>query len=96
MKNKDHFGLPAIINYKYNSNNDWGFGGSRGTNYEFASNLSALVAYAGTRHQGEFPFIGVWYGSSHVLDLSGHGKVALKKAKDIVEVCLILNTILSE
>jgi len=86
QKLKD-WGVPARAE-DYNSNNSWGFGGSRGIQYFFSENLSALIAFAGTRHRGEFPFITVTYKGDRVFDESGHNKATFQKAKELVHKLL--------
>jgi hypothetical protein len=49
-------GIEPVKSEHYNSNNAWGFGGARGEKYYYPSGAVILVGYAGTRHQGDFPF----------------------------------------
>lgn len=71
----------AVKSGDFNSNNDWGFGGARGTRYTFENGTVVEIAKAGTRHRGEFAYtkvIAKYKGDDPnratitVLDKSGH------------------------
>ena len=85
------FGVPCEVEY-YNSNNSWGFGGSRGLKYVFNENLYCKIGRAGTRHMGEFPHVSVW----HITESKSYPRVfdetdSLKnrnKAKELIHSLL--------
>lgn len=84
----------------YNTNNGWGFGGSRGKKYVFQSGgviLTLKIGKAGTRHMGSFPHTTLWYedheGQSRILDLSGHGKRQNDQAIELIKQHLTANAI---
>lgn len=53
---------------EYNTNNAWGFGGGRGTEYVFSDQLSAKIGLAGTRHSGEFGYITIRHNNKLIFD----------------------------
>lgn len=62
----------AIKQEQINTNNAWGFGGTRGTKYYFDKNVTLVLGKAGTRHQGEFAHTTVRWDGVKVCDYSGH------------------------
>lgn len=81
MKDKFNFEIEHKIE-DYNSNNSWGFGGSRGLKYIFNEDLYMIIGFAGTRHMGEFPHITIRYNGEIIMNLSGHNSLNIKKAKN--------------
>lgn len=72
IKTPDTGELKPVKIEEYNSNNAWGFGGARGTMFTYESGARLLLAYACTRHHGEFPFCAVYTKDNKgVFDLSG-------------------------
>lgn len=41
----------AVDSHKFNSNNDWGFGGARGKRYNFGNGCTLTIATASYRHR---------------------------------------------
>jgi len=92
-------GIPCEVS-DYNSNNSWGFGGSRGKKYKFNDNLWLIVGKAGTRHHGEFPHTTLTWETHEryvrPVDLSGNSTKELQRAKVWIEAILNNNVELEE
>ncbi len=84
-------GIPCEVT-DYNSNNAWGFGGTRGKKYKFNENLWLIVGHAGTRHRGEFAHTTLtWVTNDRYVrpvDLSGNSAKETNKAKIWIDAIL--------
>lgn len=68
---------------KFNTNNDWGFGGAFGTQYTFNDNLYCKVGEACYRHLPSVKFIAVYHNGTRVLDMSVNTK-SVAKANSLI------------